>query len=84
MVFPQTHRSLSARLAASRRLATVGVAGRLLVDSMQDAASVLLGAVPERLMMVERGAIVYMGAMGPYGYSLGELEEQIKARCGEP
>jgi len=78
----KSHLSLPDRLCAARRLGEVGVAGQMLVDSMEDQAALVLGAVPERLMVVRQGVVTYLGEFGPRGYNIAEVEEHLNTYTG--
>lgn len=66
----------AARAAAARLQLTMPI----LVDGMDDAASVAFAAWPERIVIVYRdGRIAYPGAPGPYGFSPEEAEESLSA-----
>jgi thyroxine 5-deiodinase len=43
------------------------------VDSMSNGANLAYGALPERLVVIQDGAIVYYGGEGPDHYDLTEL-----------
>jgi len=73
----KNHAVLEERLEAARTLEDVGLSGRLLVDSMQDLCSVLYGAVPERLLIAQKGIITYIGDMGPMGYSIEAVDQRL-------
>ena len=73
--FPQHQRSQSERNEAAQTLADVGINGRLLVDSMDDLSVYLYCALPERLIVVERGKVKYLGGLGPRDYRLDEVDE---------
>jgi hypothetical protein len=63
-------RALDERIAAARDAAgRLGLTMPLLVDDMDNAASVAFAAWPERIVIADRdGTIVYPGAPGPDGF----------------
>ena len=73
--------SLDERSEAAREAATrLGLTMPILVDGMDDAASIAFAAWPERLVVVDRdGRIAYPGAPGPFGFSPEEAEEKLIA-----
>ena len=79
---------LSERLAAARVLdGEIARAGRarevpLVVDGMENRASAAFGALPERLVIVRDGHVLFIGGPGPEEYDLGEAEAALK-RCLE-
>ena len=50
----------------------------VLVDDMDNKCSKAFAALPERLYIIREGKIIYQGGMGPYFYSIKELEDQLK------
>lgn len=52
----------------------------LLVDDMGNPADSIYAGWPERLYIVENGAIVYKGKTGPFGYEPGEVEAWLAKR----
>jgi len=71
-------RELEERLEAAQTLSDVGIEGRLFVDSMDDLSCYVFGALPERLVLVERLNVKFVSAQGPIGYKLPEIEERLK------
>ena len=61
---------LAERIAAADAAATrLGLTLPILVDGMDDAASVAFAAWPERLVVIDRdGRIAFPGAPGPHGF----------------
>ncbi|XP_035826473.1 type I iodothyronine deiodinase-like [Aplysia californica] len=74
----KAHTALEDRLESAKTLDDIGISGRLLVDSMEDLACHMYGAVPERLFILKGGVVTYVGALGPIGYDLDEMEEKLK------
>ncbi|CAL1526671.1 unnamed protein product [Lymnaea stagnalis] len=75
----KNHRTLTDRLEAAAGLQEFGVAGRLMVDSMDDLSLLHYGALPERLCVIgTNGVVLYLGEMGPWGYSLNDLEHCLE------
>ena len=64
------HTSLEERFAAARAaVARLGLSMPVLVDGMDDAASVAFAAWPERIHVVDAsGRIAHAGAPGPWGF----------------
>lgn len=55
----------------------------LVVDPMDNSANAAYSAWPERLYILdERGAVVYKGKPGPFGYHPEELEAWLQQRFG--
>jgi hypothetical protein len=64
------HTSLEERFAAARAaVSRLGLSMPVLVDGMDDAASVAFAAWPERIYVADEGGrIAYAGAPGPWGF----------------
>ncbi|XP_023335135.1 type I iodothyronine deiodinase [Eurytemora carolleeae] len=80
----QTHQHLQDRLEAARYLRSEAAEDLkgcpILVDRMDDAANKAYGAHPERLYAILDGNIVYEGGMGPFNYSIEDLENCLETR----
>ena len=48
------------------------------VDNMENEASISYGAYPERLYIILDGNVKYQGGMGPFFYSLNEMEHWLE------
>ena len=55
----------------------------LLVDEIANPANATYAGWPERLYVIEGGAIVYKGQPGPFGYKPEEVEAWLARRFGE-
>ncbi|GFN74487.1 iodothyronine deiodinase [Plakobranchus ocellatus] len=76
------HKQLSERIEAAKLLQENGLAGNLVVDTMEDLACIKYGALPERLCLLNPdGKVCFMSQMGPWGYSLSELENAVIKMC---
>ena len=73
----QTHRSLDERFAAAQQLYDQQVPCRLLVDNMDDNASLQYSARPERLYVISEGKVAFQGGRGPLLYSVAEVEKWL-------
>ena len=76
-----THLSLEQRLAASQLVESFISSHdchSLVVDLMDNQASIAYAALPERLYVVMDGVIIYEGAQGPFGYHLEEVKECLE------
>mmetsp|Transcript_64820 Transcript_64820/g.130350 ORF Transcript_64820/g.130350 Transcript_64820/m.130350 type:complete len:138 (-) Transcript_64820:63-476(-) len=49
----------------------------LLVDTMENLASVTFGALPERLLVLVEGRVVFLGGKGPEDYSVKACREAL-------
>jgi len=73
-----THASMEERMEAARTLKEN--AGEILdgcpilVDCMDDRTNLAYSALPERLYVLQDGKITYEGGLGPYFYSIDEVE----------
>jgi len=75
-----THEALEDRIEAARVLQSHMDSNEdniILVDTMDNTASKAYAALPERLYGILDGKVVYEGKMGPFGYSLAELESYL-------
>jgi len=85
-----THAAFSDRLAAAhvflrefdellqKKFPALDVDVEVVVDPMEDEANRKYAALPERLFGIIGGKVGYVGAVGPYGYDIDELEEWIQ------
>lgn len=51
----------------------------ILVDVISDDTNLAYGALPERMVIIFNSTIRYIGGIGPYGYSLNEMENALQA-----
>ncbi len=56
-----------------------GVNCPVYVDTMADDANTLYGGIPERLYILENDTVSYAGGLGPWFYSVDEVEDWIKS-----
>ena len=49
----------------------------LLVDSMENLASTTFGALPERLVILYKGEVMFLGGKGPEDYSVEECRAAL-------
>lgn len=72
---------LAERIAAAQGAATrLGLTMPILVDSMDDAASVAFAAWPERLVVIDgQGHVSYPGRPGPDGFDPDEAGAALAA-----
>ena len=73
----RNHRNLQDRMDAAQQLVSSGPACEVVVDTMSDKANYVYGGLYERLYIVLNSRIVYVGARGPQGYRLEEVEEWL-------
>jgi len=71
------------REAAGALLKLETLPGLLLLDNMNNDASVSYGSFPDRLYIVLGGKVVYQGGVGPHGYVPGEVELWLEQFSGE-
>lgn len=55
----------------------------MLVDSMSNCGDELYEANPERLFIIENGIVAYQGGMGPFLYSITEVDENLANRFSD-
>ena len=55
---------------------------RLLVDTMENKASLAFGALPERLAIVVNGRVHFLGGKGPEMYSVADCREALAKLLG--
>ena len=75
------HQNMEQRIAASQIVENSKSSEdcySIVVDLMDNQASLAYAALPERLYVVLDGEIIYEGAQGPFGYSLGEVEKCLE------
>lgn len=61
-------------------MATVEPRSQYLLDSMSNAALLAFSALPERLYILEGGAVAYAGGCGPMGYLMYDMEAWLAKR----
>ena len=49
----------------------------IVVDNMEDEAAGVYAALPEKLVIILDGKIVFMSGRGPFGYKLPKVEEYL-------
>lgn len=78
------HTQFDERLAAAELCATeLQLRMPTLVDSMDNAASTLFAAWPERIYIVDKtGRIYYRGGYGPYDFKPAEAQEALAELLG--
>ncbi len=74
----RSHRNLEERLVSAKRLHQMSLPCPLLVDTMQNEATALFRASPERLAILKEGKVVYEGKRGPLGYSLKDIRNYLR------
>ena len=77
-------RELHAAIAAAQREALADATvtmPNILVDSMANLASATFGALPERLVLLVGGDVVFLGGKGPEDYSVAECKAALAALC---
>ncbi|GFS12738.1 iodothyronine deiodinase [Elysia marginata] len=78
----QMHKHIAERIEMGKTLQESGLAGTLVVDSMEDLACTKYGALPEKLcLLTVHGRVAYMGDTGPFGYSVADLETALVSLC---
>jgi len=79
----KSHQNLKDRLSAANDLREMEeLPGPFLVDNMEDEASKLYGAHPERLYIILDGNIVYQGGPGPFDYVPDEVNSWLEKNFG--
>uniref|UniRef100_H2Y0H0 Iodothyronine deiodinase n=2 Tax=Ciona intestinalis TaxID=7719 RepID=H2Y0H0_CIOIN len=74
-----SHGSLEDRVCAAKLFAEqTAVSCPILVDNMANETALKYAAIPERLYILQNGIVKYDGAIGPFGYNLQEMEENLK------
>jgi len=78
------HKSLAQRLKAAGELLNLEtLPGPLLVDNMENEASLAYGSFPDRLYIVLDGRVVYQGGVGPHGYIPAHVDSWLQQFCQE-
>ncbi len=72
------HRNIEERLAAARILHQMALPCPLLVDTMRNEAAASFRALPDRLVIIKKGKLVYGGNEGPVGYNIQEIRDNLK------
>lgn len=72
------HQSLEERFEAATLLQEHEIPTPILVDKMDNNASVRYASVPERLFIIHNGKLAYVGDLGPGGYHPEEIEMWLK------
>lgn len=75
------HQSLEDRLSAAQVLVQSEPLCPVVVDEMTDVTTIKYGALPERLLILQAGKVLYKGGKGPWGYNPAEVRsflEKIK------
>ncbi len=73
------HRCLDDRVAAAGNLYKMDIPCPFLVDNMDDEASWVFDAVPERLYVVLNGRVAFQGGKGPAFFDLGIIRKWLEA-----
>eukprot|EP00041_Stephanoeca_diplocostata_P011082 m.179980 g.179980 ORF g.179980 m.179980 type:complete len:102 (+) comp18404_c0_seq1:571-876(+) len=55
----------------------------LLVDDMDNTVELAFEARPEKLVAIRNGVVVFHTGIGPYQYSVGQLERWLAQECGD-
>lgn len=77
------HNSLEERLNAGKRFVKdFSFPSELVCDSFDNQTNDRFEAWPERLFIVEKGVVVYVGGYGPFDYKLAEVKDWLAARYG--
>ncbi len=71
----KVHRNIEERLAAARMLHQMVLPCPLLVDTMDNMAVATFQALPERLVFLQSGKVIYGGKKGPFGYHMNEVRD---------
>lgn len=88
--FLPQHTTIDERCAAAERLAAelrkhapaAPPPIPLCVDTMANAASYAYGALPERLVVLHKGRVAFIGGKGPEDYSIDEARVALAAILG--
>lgn len=72
------HRTLDERMSSATVLKDEGILGELVVESMENAAVDLYAALPERLVIILDGIVVYKGGLGPMNYRPEDVGKWLK------
>ena len=72
------HTNLEERLTAARVLKGTGCVNDIYVDGITDDMRYAYGASPERLVILCNDVVQYEGALGPFGYKIGEVQKWLE------
>ncbi len=75
----KVHRNIEERLAPARMLHQMALPCPLLVDTMDNMAVAIFRALPERLVVLLSGKVIYEGKRGPRGYHIHEVRDCLNA-----
>ena len=73
-MFINEHSSIEDRVAAAKNIRKVDESIPMYIDGLNDSVNRAFGAYPDRLYILLDNTVVYQGGMGPFGYSLDEVE----------
>lgn len=71
------------RLQAAEILASLKPSAPIVVDTLENEALLSYAAFPDRLYIVQGGRVAYEGCVGPWGYDLKELRQQLNSWRGQ-
>lgn len=80
------HRSLEERMVAAQRLVqhfSLPPQCRLVADCMDNNANVAYGVAYERVCIVQKNKITYLGGKGPFYYSLKDVQNWLERSYGK-
>lgn len=80
------HQNLEERLWAARKLLeefSLPPQCQLVADCMDNNANVAYGVSNERVCIVQRKKITYLGGKGPFFYSLKDVRQWLERSCGK-
>ena len=87
--FVAQHTTIESRVSASeklldelRALRPSGDLPPLVVDTLSNEASLTYGALPERLVVIEKGVVRFIGGKGPEEYSINEARVALAGLVG--
>ena len=72
------HKTLEERFDAASQLLSKNIPCPIYVDKMDNAASTLYAALPERLFIIDKGIIVYAGGCGLLHGSVGHKPRDVR------
>lgn len=56
----------------------IGVKCPIVIDVITDDTNMAYGGLPERMAIIFNSTIQYIGGIGPYGYSIQEMEDALQ------
>lgn len=75
------HRNISERIQAAKLFVEeLKIPFEVVCDSMNNDVYECYDSFPERLFIIEKGIVVYVGGYGPFDYNLTEVKDWLENR----